>query len=85
MILEEPMKVYIGVELDEEKARRLAELLGQDVGEINAEQPKLVIGDEMHPLLPGVFMVEDQADRSGTLVLTGRILLRNKRFNIEIF
>ena len=81
------MKVYIGVELDQEKAMRLAELLGQDVREINAEQPKLVIEDKMPPVLPlpGVFMVEDESERSGTLVLEGRILLREKRFKIQIF
>jgi hypothetical protein len=40
------MKVYIGVELDEEKARRLAELLSQGVEEVNQEPPKLVVEGE---------------------------------------
>lgn len=78
------MKAYFGVELEEEKARQLAELLSQGVEEINQEPPKLVIGDEKHLVLPGVLLVEDQKDVGGKLVLEGKIVLKEKRFRIEI-
>ena len=54
------MRAYFGVELEEEKARQLAELLSQGVEEISQEPPKLVIGEEKHLVLPGVLLVEEQ-------------------------
>ncbi len=78
------MKVYIGVELDEQKTRQLAELLSQGVEEINQEPPKLIIGDEKHLVLPGVLLVENQKDVGGKLISEGKILLNEKRFRIEI-
>ena len=68
------MKVYIGVKLDEEKARRLAELLSQGVEEVNQEPPKLVVEEEKHLVLPGLLLVEERKDVEGKLVYEGRVL-----------
>jgi hypothetical protein len=77
-------RVFIGVELDEEKVTNLAELLSQEVEKLTQEPPKLIVGDEKHLVLPGILLVENQKDHQGKLILEGRVLLKNKKFKIEI-
>ncbi len=79
------MKVYIGVELDEEKARRLAELLSQGIEEVNQEPPKLVVEEEKHLVLPGLLLVEERKDVGGKLFCEGRVLPGERRFQIAFF
>jgi hypothetical protein len=77
-------RIYIGVDLDEEEAEHLAELLSVGVEKLKKEPPKLEMEDKKYLIRPGVLVVEEQKDVGGKLVQEGKIIPGDKKFKMVI-